>query len=113
MANVYLVTFDPMGVDPDAVLDFLEQADEVADYHTSVPTNLIVVVTPLEANALTAMLKGVGGLANFVVVRADPSQLGDGFFGWMPKAFWEFIARHFRPAPVTPIGVLERQPQPA
>ena len=113
MSNVYLMTFEPAGVQRDAVLAFMEQNENVADYHASIPTNLLVIVSPLKADTLGGLFKGVGGLASYMVVRIEPKQLISELFGWMPGSMWEFINRHFQPTSVTPPVVRPAQPQPA
>ncbi len=102
MPDVYAMLFEPSGVDRDAVLGFMEANDNVVDYHASIPTNLVIVVSPLTAEALTAAVKSVGNLHLYMFVRIDNQRIGRELFGWMPPALWEFVARHNQPKAVTP-----------
>jgi hypothetical protein len=105
MSNVYLMTFEPSGVQREAVLTFMEQNESVVDYHASVPSNFVVVVSSLSAEALGNAFKGVGNLNTFVFVRIQQKQLVNEVFGWMPQTMWDFINRHFASKPVTPVEV--------
>lgn len=102
MLKIYFLIFDSSSVNREQLIAFMEANDKVADYHTSVPQNLIVVVSALTAQELAELFKGAGGLARYAFTRIDPQKLGVDTFGWMSPALWEFVARHAMTAPVAP-----------
>lgn len=104
MANVYLMIYEPAGVQRDELIAFMEARDEVADYYTNLPANLFTVVSPLSAEDVTAVFKGVSGLSHYLFVRIETHRYRTEIFGWMPQTMWDFILRHSqKPAPTTPV----------
>lgn len=93
--NVFLMTFSPaMGFSfnpaiptRDQVLEFLNTRSEVKNWYAAFDGG-IVLVSFHDSNYLGALLRQKFPGMFFVLSRLYQSQA----HGWMPKAFWDFIA---------------------
>lgn len=89
--NLFLLVFDDATNKRQRVLDFLKGRSEIADFHASTPSNLVVVVSPLTLIALRDLLNKEGGMNFFLLVQTSSDQASKTLDGWLPKATWEFI----------------------
>lgn len=109
MNNVYLLTYEPAGVDREALLKALSERPVIANWQASQPSNLLTLVTDLPVNDVRDLLKGLAGLTLYVLIRADPARFNSEISGWLPTATWEFIVANGTPTPtVTPPATANR-----
>lgn len=91
MSRLYLVTFEGSVATSEALFAFLDENDEILDWHSSM-TNAVFIVTEVQASDLRDMLKE-GALGRFIVCELRSGDVGYRVAGLLPRATWQFIRR--------------------
>jgi hypothetical protein len=89
MSRIFLITFDGVPENRQAVTQFLDAQSEISDWHSSL-INSVFVVTSLDAAALRDLMRA-GPARRFIVVEVSSSGFNKNVSGILPRATWDFI----------------------
>ena len=90
--EAFLLTFDTTQISRDALLQGIDNIDEIANWYAFLPAS-VCLVSKLTASDLSRLIKLRFRELRFLVVKLERGQRQ----GWLPRSVWDFM-KEARPA---------------